>query len=108
MDISIIYNTFIPQLASSNRNFHIQQPGVKVVDGKLMMNKVMQGGDILYCLDDGNWLTYTSPVELPATTQIVKAKIRYLGKESNTTWLWIGSQTEIDGNIQEQNTGATF
>ena len=105
---NLIYNTFIPQLASSNRNFHIQQPGVKVVDGKLMMNKVMQGGDILYCLDDGNWLTYTSPVELPATTQIVKAKIRYLGKESNTTWLWIGSQTEIDGNIQEQNTGATF
>jgi hypothetical protein len=41
-------------------------------------------------------------------TQIVKAKVCYLGKESNTTWLWINAQIETDTHIQEQNTGATF
>jgi hypothetical protein len=72
------------------------------------MNKVMQGGEILYCLDDGEWKVYTNTIAIPATTQVVKAKVRYLGKESNTTWLWVNNQTEIDTTIQEQNTGATF
>jgi hypothetical protein len=72
------------------------------------MNKVMQGGEIWYCLDDGEWKVYTNTIAIPATTQVVKAKVRYLGKESNTTWLWVNNQTEIDTTIQEQNTGATF
>ena len=104
----LVYEKFLPQLAASERNFHIQQPGIKVIDGTIKMNKVMQGGNILYHLDDGEWRTYTSPIEMPKGTQVVKAKVCYLGKESNTTWLWINAQIETDTHIQEQNTGATF
>ena len=109
----LVYNTFLPQLAASNRNFHIQQPGIKQlkVEGrmsKVEMNKVMQGGEILYRLDDGEWQTYTDPVEVPNGTQIIQAKVLYLGKESNTTWLWLEAPTALTPTIQEQNTGATF
>ena len=113
----LVYNTFLPQLAVSNRNFHIQQPGIKISlsiahsqssIALCHMNKVMQGGEIVYCFDDGEWQVYSSPVEVPEGTQIVKAKVYYLGKESNTTWLWVNAPTEVDSTIQEQNTGATF
>ena len=109
----LVYNTFLPQLAASNRNFHIQQPGIKQlkVEGrisKVEMNKVMQGGEILYRLDDDEWQTYITPIEVPNGTQIIQAKVLYLGKESNTTWLWVNDQTELNTDIQEQNTGATF
>jgi hexosaminidase len=87
----LVYEEFLPQLAASGRNFHIQQPGIKLIDGKVSMNKVMQGGEIFYRLDDGEWHTYTSPIEVAENTQIVNAKIRYLDKESTTTWLWLSS-----------------
>jgi hypothetical protein len=72
------------------------------------MNKVMQGGEILYCLDDGEWKVYTNTIAIPATTQVVKAKVRYLGKESNTTWLWLNDKHDVKGQTVEKNTGATF
>ena len=87
----LVYEEFLPQLAASGRNFHIQQPGIKLINGKVSMNKVMQGGEIFYRLDDGGWHTYTSPIEVAENTQIVNAKIRYLDKESTTTWLWLSS-----------------
>jgi hypothetical protein len=75
---------------------------------KVEMNKVMQGGEILYRLNDGKWQTYTTPIEVPNGTQIIQAKVLYLGKESNTTWLWLNNQEETKQTILEQNTGATF
>ena len=116
----LVYEVFVPQLAASGRNFHIQQPGIKVVEVDnpqlqlddshvlLKMNKVMQGGEILYCLDDGEWRVYNNTTAVPADTKIVKAKVRYLGKESNTTWLWLQDQHQVDATAQEKNTGATF
>lgn len=104
----LVYEEFLPQLAASGRNFHIQQPGIKVEDGKVVMNKVMQGGEILYCFTNGDWAKYDNPIELPTDTKIVKAKIQYLGKESNTTWLWIDNKYQINSNSQEKNIGATF
>ena len=109
----LVYEEFLPQLAASGRNFHIQQPGIKQlkVEGrmsKVEMNKVMQGGEILYCLDDGEWKIYTNTIAIPATTQVVKAKVRYLGKESNTTWLWLKDAYAIDNEATEANAGATF
>ena len=104
----LVYEEFLPQLAASGRNFHIQQPGIKLVDGKVAMNKVMQGGEIFYRTDDSEWSTYTSPIDVPEGTEIIKAQIRYLGKESNITWLWMNTQTEMNTNILEQHTGATF
>ena len=116
----LVYEEFLPQLAASKRNFHIQQPGIRQVAIEneqlqldkshvlIEMNKVMQGGEILYRLDDGEWQTYTAPIEVPNGTQIIQAKVLYLGKESNTTWLWVNDQTELNTDIQEQNTGTTF
>ena len=116
----IVYEEFLPQLAASGRNFHIQQPGIRQVATEneqlqldkshvlIEMNKVMEGGEILYCLDDGEWKVYTNTIAIPATTQIVKAKVRYLGKESNTTWLWLNDKHDVKGQTVEKNTGATF
>ena len=116
----LVYEEFLPQLAASGRNFHIQQPGIKIVATEneqlqldkshvlIEMNKVMEGGEILYCLDNGEWKIYTNTIAIPATTQIVKAKVRYLGKESNTTWLWLNDKHDVKGQTVEKNTGATF
>ena len=109
----LVYEEFLPQLAESGRNFHIQQPGVKLftVDSlqlTVAMNKVMEGGEIWYCLDDGEWRVYTNTIAIPATSKIVKAKVRYLGKESNTTWLWVNDKHDVKGQTVEKNTGATF
>ena len=116
----LVYEVFIPQLAASGRNFHIQQPGIclRSIDNPQLqldkshvlidMNKVMQGGELLYCLDDGEWRAYTNTTAIPASTQVVKAKVRYQGQESNTTWFWLhAAEAETDQAV-EQNTGATF
>ena len=109
----LVYEVFVPQLAASGRNFHIQQPGVKlVVEDSLpltvAMNKVMEGGEILYNFDDGEWRVYSEPIAVPEGTKIVKAKVQYLGKESNTTWLWLEEEHKVDAGAEEKNTGATF
>ena len=116
----LVYQVFIPQLAASGRNFHIQQPGIKQVAIEneqlqldkshvlIAMNKVMEGGELLYCLDDGEWRTYTNTIAIPASTQIIKAKVRYLDRESNTTWMWLQEEHAVDANTEEKNTGATF
>ena len=109
----LVYEVFVPQLAASGRNFHIQQPGVKTVAVDSLpltvaMNKVMEGGKILYNFDDGEWQVYSAPVAVPEGTKIVKAKVQYLGKESNTTWLWLEEEHKVDAGAEEKNTGATF
>ena len=109
----LVYEVFVPQLAASGRNFHIQQPGVKqlTVDSlqlTVAMNKVMEGGEILYNFDDGEWQVYSEPVAVPEGTKIVKAKVQYLGKESNTTWLWLEEEHKVDAGAEEKNTGGTF
>lgn len=84
----LVYEVHLPRLAADGHNFHIQQPGIKVVDNMLLINKVMQGGDVWYCFDDGGWEKYEKPIEVPSDVEIIKAKLNYLGRESNTTWLW--------------------
>ena len=116
----LVYEVFIPQLAASGRNFHIQQPGIckRPTDNPQLqldkshvlidMNKVMQGGELLYCLDDGEWREFKNTMAIPASTKVIKAKVRYLGKESNTTWFWLAPSHEIDNKSVEKNTGSTF
>ena len=104
----LVYEVFVPQLYAKNCNFHIQQPGIRVVDGMAVMNKVMKDGVVEYRFDEGDWMTYSEPVLVPADAKIIQAKVTYLGKESNTTWLWLASQTQLDESVVEQNTGATF
>ena len=104
----LVYEVFVPQLYAKNCNFHIQQPGIRVVEGLAEMNKVMKDGVVEYRFDEGDWMTYSEPVLVPADAKIIQAKVTYLGKESNTTWLWLVSQTQLDESVVEQNTGATF
>ena len=104
----LVYEVFVPQLYAKNCNFHIQQPGIRVVEGLAEMNKVMKDGVVEYRFDEGDWMTYSEPVLVPADAKIIQAKVTYLGKESNTTWLWLASQTQLDESVVEQNTGATF
>ena len=116
----LVYEVFIPQLAASGRNFHIQQPGIckRPTDNPQLqldkshvlidMNKVMQGGELLYCLDDGQWREFKNTMAIPASTKVIKAKVRYQGKESNTTWFWLAPSHEIDNKSVEKNTGSTF
>ena len=90
----LVYEHHLPRLAATGRKFHIQQPGIRqlAVDSlqsTVVMNKVMLGGEILYRFDDGEWQVYREPVSVPERTRIIKAKVRYLGKESSTTWLWL-------------------
>lgn len=102
----LVYDVHLPRFAAEGRHFHIQQPGIhlsynqqdsvcagddNVLKSNMMvsMNKVMEGGKILYCIDDGEWQEYASPVSVPQEAKIIKAKVYYLGKESNTTWLWL-------------------
>ena len=104
----LVYEVFVPQLAANGSNFHIQQPGIQHTDNLLTINKVMLEGTILYRFDQGDWNIYNQPIAIPSETKIIKAKIQYLGKESNTTWLWLTNEHQIDTNAQEKNTGATF
>jgi hexosaminidase len=87
----LVYETLLPVLHQQNHNFHLQLPGIRLENtenGRLVsMNKVMQGGDIIYTLDGSSWQTYTEPFVLPDDyTGIVKARVRYLNHESGTTW----------------------
>ena len=116
----LVYEVFIPQLAASGRNFHIQQPGIchQPIDNSQLqldkshilinMNKVMQGGELLYCLDDGEWREFKNTMAIPANTKVIKAKVRYQGKESNTTWFWLTTEHSIAANEQEEIVNATF
>ena len=61
----LVYHTFLPQLAKKQRNFHIQQPGIKVLDGQILINQVMDNATVLYSINDAEWLRYSQPVLLP-------------------------------------------
>ncbi len=122
----LVYEVFVPQLAATGRNFHIQQPGIKTLDlvaapiaacfqtdtlatpRLVVMNKVMQGGEIVYRIDDGEWQTYGQPFPIPAEAGTIQAKIQYCGKESNTTWLWLEKSHHVDSQTVEKYIGTTF
>jgi hypothetical protein len=40
-------------------------------------------------LDHGDWQVYTKPIKMSNQARTIQAKVQYLGKESNTTWLWM-------------------
>ena len=87
----LVYETMLPRLHAEGHNFHLHLPGVHMenVGGQriVSMNKVMQGGEIIYTLDGSEWQTYSSPFALPADYDgVVKARVRYLDHTSTTTW----------------------
>lgn len=86
---AMVYEVLLPRLAADGHAFHLQQPGIHVQDGRVEMNKVMQGGTLLYSIDDAPWQVYEGAFEVDSTARIIKAKVQYLGRESNTTWKWM-------------------
>lgn len=95
---TLVYETLLPRLHAAGHNFHLQQPGIhaeQTEDNTLLitMNKVMQGGKIYYRIDNGEWQCYTAPFCIPNGTATIKAYIDYLNHTSNTTWLWLDSNS---------------
>ena len=82
-----IGTTELPELKAAGYNFHLNQPGIIVKDGKLLMNAPYPGAEVRYTTD-GSVPTaksklWTAPVKVSG--KVVKAKAFYLGKESVTT-----------------------
>ena len=85
----LVYDYHLPRLNAAGCNFHLQQPGIKLEDDLLLINKVTKHGELLYSFDNGEWMVYEKPIPVPQNTKIIKAKFRYLQRESNATWLWL-------------------
>lgn len=70
-------------------NFHVPQPGIKIIDGRLYANSTIPNVEIRYTTDNSE-PNANSPVwtkAVPCNAEVVKAKAFYLGKESLTTLL---------------------
>ena len=82
----------LPLLKSKGYNFRIGPPGIKVVDGMLLINTQYPGEMVTYTLDGSEPAIdsprWTEPVRLKSQPQVIKAKTFYLGHESVTTYLF--------------------
>lgn len=82
----------LPLLAKQGYNFRLGQPGIKVEGGMLHANKQYPGEVVRYTLDGSEPDEHsTAWLEAVAIGQasVVKAKAFYLGKQSETTYLWL-------------------
>jgi len=78
-----------PRLSRFGVNFHVPQPGIKIIDGQLYANSTITDAVIRYTIDDSE-PTAESPVwtgAIDCNAKRVKAKTFYLDKESVTTLL---------------------
>ena len=90
---SIVYDYVLPFWASGKHNFHLPLVGIHVNDNKITLNSPVQNGILQYCLDKNStsfdslqWCEYKGPFVIDEQVQLVRAKICYLGKQSNVTW----------------------
>ncbi len=82
----------IPRWAKEGRNFHLRQPGIKEIDGKICMNSPYPGAEIRYTTDGSTPTAQSSLYSEPFSAQGLKdirARLFYQGKESVTTYLFI-------------------
>ena len=88
---STIVNSELPYMSSLGIGYHIPQPGLKIVDGKLVANAPYCGGEIHYTFGedtptkkDALW---SEPVAIPEDVKVISARYFYDGRESVTTTL---------------------
>ncbi|HOG04697.1 MAG TPA: family 20 glycosylhydrolase [Paludibacter sp.] len=84
----IINTKYLPYLISKQVHVRIDQPGIKMIDGKIYMNSNIEQSEIRYTTDgstpDQNSLLWTKPVSTDNLKQI-KAKVFYLDRSSRTS-----------------------
>lgn len=90
---SVIADREIPYWEKTGYNYHVRQPGIKVVDGQVLMNAPYVGkGEIRYTLDGSEptekSALYTEPVAAGDAKQI-RAAYYLNGKRSVTTLVWL-------------------
>ena len=82
----------LPLLQSLGYNFRVGPPGIKVEDGKLLINSQYPGEVITYTLDGSEPTAasprWTAPVTLKKQPAVIKARAYYLGHESVVTYLF--------------------
>lgn len=82
----------LPLLRGMGYNFRVGPPGIKVEDGKLIINSQYPDELVTYTLDGSEPTIdsprWSSPVPLKTQPQVIKAKAFYLDHESVTTYLF--------------------
>ena len=82
----------LPLLKGMGYNFRVGPPGIKVEDGKLLINSQYPDELVTYTLDGSEPTIesprWTAPVPIQSQPQVIKAKAFYLGHESVTTYLF--------------------
>ena len=82
----------LPLLRGMGYNFRVGPPGIKVEDGKLLINTQYPDELVTYTLDGSEPTIdsprWTAPVPVKTQPQVIKAKTFYLGHESVTTYLF--------------------
>ncbi len=82
----------LPLLKGMGYTFRVGPPGIKLVDGNLMINTQYPDELVTYTLDGSEPTVdsprWTAPVPVKTQPQVIKAKTFYLGHESVTTYLF--------------------
>ena len=82
----------LPLLKGMGYTFRVGPPGIKLVDGNLMINTQYPDELVTYTLDGSEPTVdsprWTDPVPVKTQPQVIKAKAFYLGHESVTTYLF--------------------
>ena len=88
---SILVNHELPYLSKLGVEYHIAQPGLKIVDGKLVANAPYLGGEIRYNFGEETptkeSTLWSEPVAIPEEVKVISARYFYDGRESVTTTL---------------------
>ena len=82
----------LPLLKGKGYTFRVGPPGIKLEDGKLLINTQYPDELVTYTLDGSEPTVdsprWTAPVPIKTQPQVIKAKAFYLGHESVTTYLF--------------------
>ena len=88
---SSLVNNELPYLEGCDVEYHIPQPGLKIVDGKLLANAPYSGGEIRYNFGEETptrkSTLWSEPIAIPEDVKVISARYFKDGRESVTTTL---------------------